>query len=138
MSKHCNSLEWTCVSMLHSSPHLLTWIRNITLANSGSVHLCCFFLKCILWSFTYQLLMQWSTPSMVFLVSHTLFWDVCYVTLMIIKFVISVTSWHLAFKCATNILAWVCSIVLWGICLFYIIAYKLSKVCTNNTWHWYA
>ena len=29
-----------------------------------------------------------------------------------------------------NILAWVCSVVQWGVCVCYIMVYKLTKVCT--------
>ena len=37
-----------------------------------------------------------------------------------------------------NILAWACLIVLWGVCLCYIIVSKLTKVYTIDNWHSFA
>ena len=45
---------------------------------------------------------------------------------------VSVTAWYLCSSVFTNILAWVCSIALWGACLCYIMIYKLIKVYTND------
>jgi hypothetical protein len=68
-------------------------------------------------------LWQFSTPLMVFrvtciIVSLTLFWAVCWVTLMINNFTISVThdTWR-STNAPTTILAWLWSIALWGACL---------------------
>ena len=50
-----------------------------------------------------------TTPCMAFsiacvIVSLTLFWGVCWVTLMMNNFIISVTSWPLVLKCASSYL----------------------------------
>ena len=79
-----------------------------------------------------------SAPFWVFsvtciIVSLILFWGICHVTLMINNFSITITLW-----CSIvliNILVWVCSIMLWGVCQYYIMVYKLTKVNTTDTWH---
>jgi hypothetical protein len=38
---------------------------------------------------------------------------------------------------STNILAWACSIVLWGACLYYTMVFELTKVYMNDTCHYY-
>ena len=58
------------------------------------------------------------------------------VTLMINNFIVSVISWFLTRSTGlTNILVWVCTMILWGMCLCYIMIYKLTKVYINDTWY---
>ena len=80
------------------------------------------------------------TPFVVFsvkcvIVSFTLFWGVCKVILMVNNFIISVTSWHLAFKCAYSYSNMSIFDRFFGVWLCYTVAYKLTKVYTNDTWH---
>ena len=79
-----------------------------------------------------QILKNTSTPFMVFsatcvIVSLTLFWDICY----------SMNDYQLSSwvsphntrrsSALANILAWVCSIVLWGACLCYAMVCELTE-----------
>ena len=55
---------------------------------------------------------------------------------------------QLCFKChlvtlgvlsaLTNILAWVCSVMLWGVCPCYAMVYNFIQMYTNDTWQSYA
>ena len=45
-------------------------------------------------------------------------------------------TWHSSVL--FNILAWSCSIELWGVCISHTLVYTLTKVYTNDTCHWYA
>ena len=82
-----------------------------------------------LWALT-TLFMVFSVTCVV--VSLTLFWGICQVIPMINNVTNIVTSW--CSSVLTDILAWVCSLVLWGVCLCYTMVYKLTKV-NNDSWH---
>ena len=42
-------------------------------------------------------------------------------------------TWHSS--ALINILAWVCLMILWDICLSYTTIYKLTNMYSNDTWH---
>ena len=58
--------------------------------------------------------------------SLTLFWGICQVIIIMNIFIMNVTSWHWAIKCAYNVLAWVCSTILWDSSLCFTMVYKLT------------